>query len=48
MAKVVVMKNIPANEVADMKQTMEDLGATNIKETKNADGTSTLEGTLAD
>jgi hypothetical protein len=48
MAKVLLAKNVPADEVDDVQKTFENLGATNIKKTENADGTFNLEGTFAD
>jgi hypothetical protein len=49
MAKrVVLTKNIPANELKRMKEIFTKLGATDIKEEKNADGTFNLEGAFDD
>lgn len=49
MSKVVVIKNIPADEIDGMEKTMRDtFHATNIKRTKQDDGNFTLEGTVAD
>jgi hypothetical protein len=49
MAKrVVLTRDIPANELKRMKEIFTKLGATDIKEEKNADGTFNLEGSFAD
>jgi hypothetical protein len=48
MANELLAKNVPADEIEDMKKAFEKLGATNIKATKNADGTFNLEGSFPD
>jgi hypothetical protein len=46
--KVVLAKHVPANEVEEMEQAFEALGATDIKKEKQADGTFNLEGNFPD
>jgi hypothetical protein len=48
MAKVLLAKNVPADEVDEMEATFKQLGATDIKREKQTDGTFNLEGTFAD
>ena len=48
MAKQLLAKNIPADEVNDLEAAFRELGATNVTKVKNPDGTYNLEGTFAD
>jgi hypothetical protein len=48
MAKELLAKNVPADEIDDMVKAFSALGATNIKKIKNADGSFNLEGTFPD
>ncbi|MGH6709245.1 MAG: hypothetical protein ACREEK_09770 [Bradyrhizobium sp.] len=46
--KKVLAKRIPKDEVKDIEDAFEALGATDIKKVKQADGTFNLEGTFPD
>ena len=46
--KELLAKNVPAEDIDEMVKSFEKLGATNIKKTKNADGTFNLEGSFPD
>jgi hypothetical protein len=46
--RVVVIKNIPADEVERTRTICMELGATNIELTENPDGTFDLEASFAD
>jgi hypothetical protein len=49
MSKVVVLKNIPPDEIDGWEKTLREVfKATNIKRTKQDDDDFTLEGTVAD
>lgn len=48
MGKELHGKKVPANEVDKVVKTFEKLGATNIKKTRNPDGTFEIEGTFDD
>ena len=46
--KELLAKKIPAKDIDKMVKSFEKLGATDIKKTKNTDGTFNLEGTFED
>lgn len=46
--KQILLKNIPADEIEEMIEAIEKLGATDITKKKNADGTFNLQGTFPD
>jgi hypothetical protein len=48
MAKQLLAKNVPADEVDQVEATFQALGATDIKKEKQPDGTFNLEGNFPD
>jgi hypothetical protein len=48
MAKQLLAKNVPADEVDQLEQAFQALGATDIKKEKQTDGTFNLEGNFPD
>jgi len=48
MPKHIVIKHIPSDEVEEMEEIFESLGAKDVTKHDNGDGTADLEGTLPD
>jgi hypothetical protein len=48
MAKQLLAKEVPADEVDELEKAFKALGATDIKKEKQADGTYNLEGNFPD
>jgi hypothetical protein len=48
VAKELLAKNVPEDEIDEMVKAFEKLGATEVKKVENEDGTFDLEGTFPD